>query len=58
MRTGTAHRASTVPACLQETSLLASGPAVCPLAGSSMKVSSKESALVLEPAWSGCSMEI
>lgn len=39
VRTGTAHTASTVPTCLQETSLLASRPALCPLAGSSMEVS-------------------
>lgn len=50
--------ASTVPTCLQETSLLEDRPAVCPLAGFSMEVSSKESASVLELAWSRCSVEI
>lgn len=57
-RTIMVHAANTAPTYSRETSLVVSGPAVCPLAGSSVEVSNKEMASVLEPARSGCCTEI
>lgn len=57
---GQARRTQPAPhsTCWRETSLFIGGPAVCPLAGSSLEVSNREMALALEPAQSRRCTEI